>query len=51
MLHLYFFVSSCEKDGLGTITVISKSVKKAFALAYNQFAKHNYQGKPLLLAI
>lgn len=50
-MHFYFFKSTNEKDSVSTLSVITNSPKKAFALARNYFAKHNYKGVPVIVAI
>lgn len=51
LMHFYFFKSTKENDALSGITVFTTSSKKAFALAYNYFAKYNCKGVPELIAI
>lgn len=50
MKHLYFFVSS-NNDEVSGVTILTTSVKKAFALANKHFINNNYKGTPELLAI
>ena len=51
MLHLYFFKSSEERDGLSCITIMSSSPRRAFGLAVINFIKNGYRGYPVKLAI
>ena len=51
MTHLYFFKSSEERDGLGCITIMSSSPRRAFGLAVINFIKNGYKGYPVKLAI
>ena len=51
MLHLYFFKSSEERDGLSCITVMSSSARRAYGLAFLNFIKNGYKGYPVRLSI
>lgn len=51
LMHFYFFKSTNEKDSISGISVFTTTRKKAFALAYNYFAKHNCKGEPAIIAI
>ena len=51
MLHIYFFKSSEERDGLDCITIMSSSPRRAFGLAVINFIKNGYKGYPVKLAI
>ena len=51
MLHIYFFKSSEERDGLSCLTIISSSPKRAYGLAILNFTKNGYKGYPGRLAI
>lgn len=50
-MHFYFFKSTNEKDSISGISIFTTTRKKAIALAYNYFAKHNCKGEPVMLAI
>lgn len=51
MLHIFFFKSSCNKDNVSNITVLTTNVMKAYHLATKQFIKHGYKGYPVRVAI
>ena len=51
MLHLYFFKSSEERDGLSCLTIISSSPRRAYGLAVINFIKNGYKGYPIRLAV
>ena len=51
MLHLYFFKSSEERDGLSCLTVMSSDSIRAYVLAVTNFHKNGYKGYPVRLAI
>ena len=51
MTHIYFFKSSEERDGLGCITIMSSSPRRAFGLAVINFIKNGYKGYPIRLAV
>lgn len=51
MIHIYFFKSSEERDGLSCLTIISSSPKRAYGLAVINFTKNGYKGYPVKLAI
>lgn len=50
-MHFYFFKSTNEKDSISGISIFTTTRKKAIALAHNYFAKHNYKGDPVMLAV
>lgn len=50
-MHFYIFKSTNEEDSISRISIFTTSTKKAFALAYNYFAKHNCKGEPAMLAL
>lgn len=50
-MHFYFFKSTNEKDSVSRLSIFTSSSKKAIALAHNYFAKYNYKGEPVMLAI
>ena len=45
MLHIYFFKSSEERDGLSCLTIISSSSKRAYGLAVINFLNQINYGK------
>ena len=51
MIHIYFFKSSEERDGLSCLTIISSNPKRAYGLAVINFTKNGYKGYPVRLAI
>lgn len=51
MSHTYFFKSSEERDGLSVLTVFTSNVRRAYALAFNNFIKNGYKGYPVRLAV
>uniref|UniRef100_A0AAU8MH34 Transposase n=1 Tax=Geladintestivirus 5 TaxID=3233137 RepID=A0AAU8MH34_9CAUD len=51
MLHLYFFKSSEERDGLSCLTVMSSNIRRAYRLAVINFIKNGYKRYPVRLAI
>ena len=51
MLHLYFFKSSEERDGLSCLTIMSSSSKQAYGLAVINFTKNGYKGYPVRLSV
>ena len=51
MSKLYFFVSSRKNDEITRVSVLTNSVKKAYAYAFKTFAKYNCKGVPVQIAI
>ena len=51
IMHLYFFKSTCDKDSISNLTILTSNRIKEFVLAHRYFAKHNYKGEPAMLAI
>ena len=51
MLHIYFFKSSEERDGLSCLTIISSSPRRAYGLAVINFIKRGYKGYPVRLSV
>lgn len=47
----YFFKSNISNDEMSGISVFTTSLRKAYALAFKQFVKHNCKEVPVLLAI
>lgn len=50
-MKFYFFKSTNEKDSNNYITIITKSMNRAFILAHNYFVKNHYKGEPEMLLI
>ena len=51
MSKFYFFKSNVFNDEMSGISVFTTSLRKAYALAFKQFVKHNCKGVPVLIAI
>lgn len=45
-MHIYFYTSSRKSDKCSQITILSSTLRRAYALAVVQFKKHNYKGTP-----
>lgn len=50
-MHFYLFKSTNEKDSISRINVFTTNRKRAIALAYSYFAKHNCKGEPAIIAL
>ena len=51
IMHIYFFKSTCDKDFISNLTILTSNRIKAYALAHRYFAKCNCKGKPAMLVI
>ena len=51
IVHIYFFKSTCDKDSISNLTILTSNRIKAYALAHRYFAKCNCKGKPAMLVI
>lgn len=51
MKHLFFFKSSNPKDGLSTLTILTSSARKAYALAVKHFINNGYKGCPITISL
>ena len=51
IMHIYFFKSTCDKDSISNLTILTSNSIKAYVLAYRYFAKCNCKGEPAMLAI
>ena len=51
MLHIYFFKSSEERDGLSCLTIMCSSSRRAYGLAVINFLKNGYKGYPVRLSV
>ena len=50
-MKLYVFISSCNEDKCSQVVCFAHSYERAHKLATLNFAKHNYKGKPIALAV
>lgn len=50
-MRFYFFKSTNKNDSISGISIFTKDIKKAFALARNCFNKYNCKGEPVIIAI
>lgn len=48
-MSMYFFKSSRKSDKLSQLTIGSRSLERATALAVIAFAKYGYLGSPVLI--
>lgn len=51
IMHIYFFKSTCDKDSISNLTILTSNRIKAFVLAHRYFVKNNCKGEPAMLAI
>ena len=51
IMHIYFFKSTCDKDSISNLTILTSNRIKAYVLAYRYFAKCNCKGEPAMLVI
>lgn len=51
IMHIYFFKSTCDKDSISNLTILTSNRIKAYALAHRYFAKCNCKGEPAMLVI
>lgn len=51
IMHIYFFKSTCDKDSISNLTILTSNRIKAYVLAHRYFAKCNCKGEPTMLVI
>ena len=51
IMHIYFFESTCDKDFISNLTILTSNRIKAYALAYRYFTKCDCKGEPAMLVI
>ena len=51
IMHIYFFKSTCDKDSISNLTILTSNRIKVYVLAYRYFAKCNCKGEPAMLAL
>ena len=50
-MHIYFFKSTCDKDSISNLTILTSNRIKAYVLAHRYFVINNCKGEPAMLAI
>lgn len=50
-MKIYFFYSSNSTDKCSVVTILSKSVRRAYSIAILKFKEWGYKGTPIRLAV